>query len=278
MAVRYRCSASPRKADRWLDGPLAEKGGKGLFISELETALDHRRADLAVHSMKDVPADLPEPFALGCIGYRADPRDAVVSRSGARLSELAPGSVVGTSSVRRTAELLSLRPDLAVKPVRGNVDTRLAKLDNGDYDALLLACAGLERLGLAGRIAERLAVQDFVPSPGQGALGLECRSDDLRMRERLGALENPDERERVQAERAVASALGADCATPLGVHVAPAPDGGVRMDVHLLSVDATESIRLWDQGPNAPLLAEGMVRMLRERGADDLLQSGTPSA
>ncbi|MGD8418754.1 MAG: hydroxymethylbilane synthase, partial [Pseudomonadales bacterium] len=162
------------RGDQWLSSPLSEVGGKGLFIKELEEAMLDGRADVAVHSMKDVPAHLPDGFVLPLIGYRADVRDALVTRSEGGLDDLPEGAVVGSSSLRRQAMLLARRPDLRVRPVRGNVGTRLGKMDAGEYDALVLAAAGLDRLGLAGRISERLPVDVSLPAAGQGALGVEC--------------------------------------------------------------------------------------------------------
>ncbi|RMF00725.1 MAG: hydroxymethylbilane synthase, partial [Alphaproteobacteria bacterium] len=189
------------QGDRWLRSPLAEVGGKGLFIKELEEAMLDGRADVAVHSMKDVPAQLPDAFALPLIGYRADVRDALVTPSGLTLDELPAGAVIGSSSLRRQAMLLARRPDLVVRPVRGNVGTRLAKLDAGEFDGLLLACAGLERLGLAERICERLPVEWSLPAAGQGALGVECRADDEELRALLGSLQEDTVAGCVQAER-----------------------------------------------------------------------------
>ncbi|MEM1230354.1 MAG: hydroxymethylbilane synthase [Pseudomonadota bacterium] len=204
------------RGDEILDRSLAKIGGKGLFIKELETALADGTAQLAVHSMKDVPAQMPEGFALPVIGFRADVRDAFVSNSCDSLAALSQGARVGSSSLRRQAQLLALRPDLQVAPVRGNVETRLRKLDEGEFDAIMLASAGLDRLGLAQRVRERLDPRRCVPAVGQGALGIECRADDERTQALLEPLNSPVDSLCVAAERAVSEALGASCSTPLG--------------------------------------------------------------
>lgn len=204
------------RGDEILDRSLAKIGGKGLFIKELETALQDGLAQLAVHSMKDVPAQMPDGFALPVIGFRADVRDAFVSNRFERLEALPEGARVGSSSLRRQAQLLALRPDLKVSPVRGNVETRLRKLDDGEFDAIMLASAGLDRLGLGERIRERLPVSRCVPAVGQGALGIECLAGDALTQERLAPLNSPVDSLCVGAERALSDALGASCSTPLG--------------------------------------------------------------
>src|SRR6185436_11031859 len=191
------------KGDQILDRSLSKVGGKGLFVKELEVALEEGRADLAVHSLKDVPMDLPEGFELACVMEREDPRDAFVSNRYANLAELPQAAVVGTSSLRRVVLLRALRPDLRIEPLRGNLDTRLRKLDDGQYDAIVLASAGLKRLGLAARIRSVFAVDEMIPAAGQGALGIEIRSDQVALRERLAALSHRPTWLGAQAERAV---------------------------------------------------------------------------
>ncbi|NIW85577.1 MAG: hydroxymethylbilane synthase, partial [Gammaproteobacteria bacterium] len=213
------------RGDRWLSSPLAEVGGKGLFIKELEEALAAGRADLAVHSVKDVPAELPEGFAMPVIAYREDPRDVLVTRDGGILAGLPAGARVGSSSLRRRSQLLARRPDLLIEPIRGNVDTRLRKLDDGEYDALVLAAAGLARLGLAGRASEYLATEVCLPAAGQGALGIECRWGDDRVHALLEPLEDPRVAACVSAERTVSAVLGADCTAPLAAHATPIGEG-----------------------------------------------------
>ena len=203
------------RGDQILDRTLSKVGGKGLFVKELETALLDGRADLAVHSLKDVPVDLQAPFELCAVLERADPRDAFVSNTYATLAELPAGAVVGTSSLRREAQIRARHPQLAVKPLRGNLDTRLGKLDRGDYDAIVLAAAGLERLGLGGRIRSLLDPAVSLPAAGQGALGIEIRDDRDDMRAWLAPLVSAGTRACVLAERAVSRELGGSCQVPL---------------------------------------------------------------
>ena len=206
------------RGDQILDRTLAKVGGKGLFVKELETALEEGRAHLAVHSLKDVPMDLPAGFELAAVLEREDPRDAFVSVRYASLHELPHGAKVGTSSLRRVVQIGALRPDLDVQPLRGNLDTRLRKLDEGGYDAIVLAAAGLKRLGLAQRIACRFETEELLPCAGQGALGIEVRADANALRERLALLTHRPTWLAVQAERAVSRALGGSCSMPLAAH------------------------------------------------------------
>ncbi|MEW9571744.1 hydroxymethylbilane synthase [Rhodanobacter sp. Si-c] len=204
------------RGDEILDQPLATIGGKGLFLKELEVAMLEGRADLAVHSLKDVPAELEPGFALPAILPRADAADAFVSKDHADLAALPLGAKVGTSSLRRQAQLRALRPDLELLDLRGNVGTRLAKLDAGHYDAIVLACAGLERLGLAARIRSRLAAPDWLPAPGQAAIAVEARVDQPATLALLAVLDDADTRLEVSAERAMNQALGGSCTVPVG--------------------------------------------------------------
>lgn len=207
------------RGDQILDRALSKVGGKGLFVKELETALEEGRAHLAVHSLKDVPMDLPAGFELAAVMAREDPRDAFVSPRFASLDDLPQGARVGTSSLRRVVQLKARRPDLVIEPLRGNLDTRLRKLDEGQYDAIVLAAAGLKRLGLAGRIRAAFAVDAMIPCAGQGALGLEIRADAPgSLREALAALVDRPTLLAVTAERAVSRALGGSCSMPLAAH------------------------------------------------------------
>ena len=203
------------RGDKLLDAPLAKIGGKGLFVKELETALLESEADIAVHSMKDVPMDFPEGLGLYCICEREDPRDAFVSNTFESLEELPQGSVVGTSSLRRQAQLLAIRPDLEIRFLRGNVNTRLAKLDAGEYDAIILAAAGLIRLGFEARIRSRLTIEQSLPAGGQGAVGIECRSADHEIHALLEPLNHPATAVRVTAERALNKHLNGGCQVPI---------------------------------------------------------------
>jgi hydroxymethylbilane synthase len=207
------------QGDRIQDRSLAAIGGKGLFIKELEVAMEEMRADIAVHSMKDVPADLPDGLTIAAVLKRADPRDALVTASGiASLEDLPRGAVVGTSSLRRQAQLYALRPDLRIEAMRGNVDTRIRKLDAGGMDAIVLACAGLVRLGLEARITARLDPAVCLPAVTQGVIGIECRRSDARTLEWLRALEDPATRTVMEAERAFAAHLGGSCQSPIAAY------------------------------------------------------------
>lgn len=206
------------RGDQILDRTLSKVGGKGLFVKELEVALEEGRAHLAVHSLKDVPMELPEGFVLAAVLEREDPRDAFVSNRHANLAELPQGAKVGTSSLRRVVQLRALRPDLQVEPLRGNLDTRLRKLDEGQYDAIVLAAAGLKRLGLAPRIRALFDAAEMIPAAGQGALGIEIRADQPELREALAALSDPPTWFAVHAERAVSRALGGSCSMPLAAY------------------------------------------------------------
>lgn len=204
--------------DQILDRSLSKVGGKGLFVKELELALEDGRADLAVHSLKDVPMALPDGFELACVLAREDARDAFVSPRYASLKALPEGAVLGTSSLRRAALVRALRPDLRIEPLRGNLDTRLRKLDSGAYDAIVLASAGLKRLGLTSRIRQEFDVQEMLPAAGQGALGVEIRADRAELRELLLALADSEAWLRVTAERAVSRLMGGSCSMPLAAH------------------------------------------------------------
>ncbi len=206
------------QGDQILDRSLSKVGGKGLFVKELEVALEEGRADIAVHSLKDVPMDLPAGFELACVMEREDPRDAWVSAGYARLEDLPLGAVVGTSSLRRTVLLRALRPDLQIEPLRGNLDTRLRKLDEGQYAGIVLAAAGLKRLGLADRIRHIFETKEMLPAAGQGALGIEIRAGRDDLKALLAPLADTGSWLRVAAERAVSRAMGGSCSMPLAAH------------------------------------------------------------
>jgi hydroxymethylbilane synthase len=206
------------KGDQILDRSLSKVGGKGLFVKELETALEEGRADLAVHSLKDVPMELPEGFSLACVMEREDPRDALVCPRYESLQALPQGAVVGTSSLRRVVLLRALRPDLRIEPLRGNLDTRLRKLDEGGYDAIVLAAAGLKRLGLGPRIRQLFEPQQMLPPAGQGALAIEIRGERADVAQALVPLSHQATWLAVAAERAVSRALGGSCSMPLAAH------------------------------------------------------------
>ena len=260
------------EGDRILDRALNSAGGKGLFIKELEQGLAAGRADLAVHSMKDVPAELPAGFVLAAFCAAADPRDALVSAMAASIDALPPGARVGTASLRRGCQVLARRPDLMLVMTRGNVQTRLAKLDRGDCDALLLAAAGLDRLGLAERIAARLPVEVMLPAVTQGVLGLECRAGDDAVLALLAPLQEPDTALRVRAERAFAARLGGGCHTPLAAH-AVLEDAQLHLTGLVGSPDGRRVLRQSLSGPaEAPeALGLALAEQLIAQGAAELL-------
>jgi hydroxymethylbilane synthase len=224
-ALEVKLLGMTSRGDQLLDVPLAKVGGKGLFVKELETALLEGRADIAVHSMKDVPMEFPDGLGLGVICQREDPCDAFVSNRYTSLAGLPAGAVVGTSSLRRECQLRARRPDLQVKFLRGNVNTRLRKLDDGEYDAIILASAGLIRLGMAQRISQSIAVEDSLPAGGQGAVGIELRSDDQEVLELLQVLHHEPTALRVTAERALNQRLQGGCQVPIACYADHVADG-----------------------------------------------------
>ncbi len=218
LGHRVKLLGMTTMGDQILDRSLSKVGGKGLFVKELELALDDGSADIAVHSLKDVPMDLPEGFVLACVMEREDPRDAFVSNHYANLAALPQGATVGTSSLRRVVLLKALRPDLKIIPLRGNLDTRLRKLDEGQYDAIILAAAGLKRLGLVSRIRAVFEVTEMLPAAGQGALGIEIKANRLDLLAALAPLAHQPTWLSVSAERAVSRAMGGSCSMPLAAH------------------------------------------------------------
>ena len=260
------------RGDELLDRRLDSAGGKGLFVKELETAMAEGRADLAVHSIKDVPADLPPGFALAAISAREDPRDVLVSSKIKSLADLRQGVVIGTSSLRRSAQIAERHPGVEVRLLRGNVDTRLAKLDRGDYDAIVLAAAGLTRLGLEARITRRLEADEMLPAPGQGALGVECVAGRAEVAALLAPLGHAPTALCVRAERAVSRALGGSCALPLAAY-AELLAGGIRLRALVASTDGRRVVRCDLQGDAADPqgLGERAAGELRRQGADEIL-------
>lgn len=234
--------------DQVLDRTLAQVGGKGLFVKELEAALLENRADIAVHSMKDVPSVLPEPLMLCSMLERADPRDAFVSSQYTRFDDLPPNAQIGTASLRRQSQLLALRPDLRISPVRGNVETRLRKLDQGQYAAIVLASAGLTRLGLSARIAEYLDVERSVPAAGQGVVGIECRRDDTHVQALCAVLNHADSEHCVRAERAFATRLEGSCQSPIAAFATVQGDM-LQLTGLVAAPDGTQVIRQRSSGP-----------------------------
>jgi hydroxymethylbilane synthase len=258
--------------DQILNSPLARIGGKGLFVKELEQALDDGRADLAVHSMKDVPMNLPEGFALAAIGEREDPRDAFVSNDYADLEALPAGSIVGTSSLRRQSQLMARFPQLKIESLRGNLQTRLRKLDEGQYAAIILAAAGLKRLGLESRIRAYIAPEQSIPAVGQGALGIEIRAGRNDMMALLAPLNHPETAACVIAERAMSRALAGSCQVPLGAF-ASSENGKLSMRGFVASIDGRRMVRAEVSGPesNAEALGGELAHALIAQGADSIL-------
>jgi hydroxymethylbilane synthase len=261
------------QGDRIQDRSLAAIGGKGLFIKELEVALEEQRADIAVHSMKDLPGDLPAGLTIGAVLERADARDALLTASAGRLDDLPRGARVGTSSLRRQAQLLAARPDLKIEGLRGNVDTRLRRLDGGDMDAILLACAGLIRLGLESRITARLDPKTFLPAVAQGVIGIECRAADSRTLGLVTVLESQDTRIVMDAERAFAHRLGGSCQSPIAAY-ARLEGGSLLLDGLVAEPDGSRLVRDTVSGSIDDPAALG--RLLAERildaGAGPLLE------
>lgn len=262
------------QGDQLLGSPLSAVGGKGLFVKELEQAMLEGRADIAVHSMKDVPAQQPEGLCLSAFLAGEDPRDAFVSNRYGSLAELPQGAHVGTSSLRRQTQLRALRPDLAISPLRGNVGTRLRKLDEGGYDAILLAAAGLIRLGLHERIRESLDVDAFVPAIGQGIVGIECRTEDAATRAILDRLHDEPSTQRLTAERALNARLGGACQVPVAGHARIA-SGELHLKAVVGDPNGPQMVRDEIRGPvdQAAALGNALAERLLDAGARGILQS-----
>jgi hydroxymethylbilane synthase len=261
------------QGDRVQDRALAEVGGKGLFVKELEVAMQEDRADIAVHSMKDVPSELPAGFCIAAVLPRANPHDAFLSLRYASFEDLPDGARVGTSSPRRQAQLRHARPDLQLELLRGNVDTRLRRLEEGRLDAILLACAGLERLGLGARITQQLDLEISLPAVGQGVIGIECREDDPRSREALQTLHHEPSSVRLRAERAFAAELSGSCHSPIAAH-ATLEDPALVLHGFVGAPDGRETYRDLEHGTAADAEATGrrLARRMQAAGAGALLE------
>ena len=255
------------RGDELLDRRLDQAGGKGLFVKELENAIAEGRADLAVHSIKDVPAEMPPGFVLAAITAREDPRDVFISNKFRSLSQMPKGASLGTSSLRRAAQIVERFPHLEIRLLRGNVDTRLAKLERGEYDAIVLAAAGLKRLGLEQKATARLEPEEMLPAPGQGALGIECLAARADVRALLAPLADRATSACVRAERAVSRALGGSCTLPLAAFGEISP-GGLRLRALVASADGRRVVRCELEGDAAEPEALGL------RAADDLRRQG----
>jgi len=260
--------------DTILDVPLAAVGGKGLFVKEIEEALLAKEIDLAVHSMKDLPAEIPAPLLLAAVTRREDPRDVFISRSGVSFAELPTGATLGTTSLRRQSQMLARRSDLRCIPLRGNLDTRLKKLSDGVCDAIVLAAAGLRRMGWEGQVTEYLSTDLCLPAIGQGVLGLECRKDDHATRERIAFLNDLETACCVAAERTLLLRLNGGCQTPIAGYATRSGDQ-LTLTGLVANLDGTQVIRVSDTGPAAApeSLGVAVAERLLARGADAILQT-----
>lgn len=261
--------------DRLATAHLAEVGGKGLFVQEIDEALREGRVDLAVHSLKDLPAERPKGLVLAAFPRREDPRDVLVAATATRLESLSRGARVGTSSLRRSVQLLARRPDVVATPIRGNVDTRVRKLRGGEYDALVLAAAGLRRLGLLDGTVTALAPEEMLPAVGQGTLGVEAREDDPLILELAGTLTDAETRAATLAERAFLEAIGGTCTTPLAAY-ARLTEAGLRLDAFVATPDGARALRDGDVGdPDAPeALGQRLAARLLAAGAAAIIEAG----
>ncbi|MCY0896317.1 MAG: hydroxymethylbilane synthase [Alicyclobacillaceae bacterium] len=258
------------RGDEIVHVPLSEVGGKGLFVSEIEQLLLKGHADLAVHSMKDVPAELAEGLTIGCVPVREDPRDALLTRHGEQLRDLPMGGVVGTSSLRRAAQIHHLRPDLVIQPLRGNIDTRVKRLQQGDFDAIVLASAGLSRMGWSHLISERIDPHDVLPAIGQGALAIECVDEEGEVRAMLRELTHEPTLQCVQAERTLLKLLGGSCQVPIAGH-AEQVDAGIRLTGLVATTDGKTVCKATSVGGASAELGQAVARQLQEQGASDIL-------
>lgn len=260
--------------DKILDVPLAKVGGKGLFVKEIEEALLRNEIDLAVHSMKDVPSELPEPLHLAAIPKREDPRDALISRRGLHLADLPSGAKIGTSSLRRQAQLWAYRSDLDFAMLRGNLDTRLRKVAEGEFEAIILAAAGLRRMGWSDRITEYLSTEISLPAIGQGALGIECRREDPKVNEQIAFLNDPETACTVIAERALLIRLEGGCQVPIAGY-ATLSGGEITLEGRVATLDGGEVLRERQQAPisEAARLGTQVAESLLAKGADKILKT-----
>lgn len=268
------------RGDRVLDTPLARIGGKGLFLKELERALLDGEADLAVHSMKDVPAEMTPGLTIGAVLERASPLDAWLSVDGSDIDSLPAGSRVGTSSLRRQSQLLARRPDLRVESLRGNVNTRVEKLDGGHYEAIILATAGLQRLGLAGRITAELSVPEWLPAPAQGVIGLQCRAGDQHTAALIGGLDHRPTRQLTRAERHLSLRLGGSCQLPLAAFAQATGKGMITLYALVGSPDGRSILRCKaEAAADAPeAAAEQAADALLAQGADAIIRASVNRA
>ena len=261
------------QGDKILDKPLPEIGGKGVFTQELESELLSGAVHCAVHSLKDLPVDNPAGLMIGCIPARAEVRDALISANGYTIASLPSGASIGTSSLRRAAQILSLHPDIKTQSLRGNVDTRLRKALDGQYDAIILAGAGLTRLGLENHVTEWLSLDVMLPAPGQGALAIQCRADDTTTLELLSVLEDVSTRKAVTAERAFLQGLGGGCAVPVAAYAVISNQSSViSLTGLVISEDGRKAVKVTGQGTDALQLGDELAQQAIAQGADDILK------
>lgn len=263
------------QGDTILDKPLPEIGGKGLFTEELEAELLEGRVHCAVHSLKDLPVENPAGLSVGCVPVRADARDVLISARGHQLGSLPPAAIVGTSSLRRSSQILSARPDVSTASLRGNVDTRLRKAMEGSYDAIILAGAGLVRLGLEAHITQWLSLDVMLPAPGQGALGIQCRTEDQTTIELLAPLEDPSTRAAVSAERQFLQSLGGGCAVPVAAHASCTVEEGslsISMTGLVASTDGKQRVQVSGRGSDPLQLGDQLAQDAIRQGAKEILQ------
>ncbi len=262
------------KGDVILDVNLSKVGGKGLFVKEIEQLMLRKEIDLAVHSMKDMPAVLPDGLVVGCTPKRVDPRDVFISKDGSLLEQLQEGAVIGTSSLRRTAQLLSIRPDVQIKWIRGNVDTRLRKLQEEDYDGIILAAAGLKRLGLDKKVTmEYLPVEDYVPAVGQGCLAIECRENDKELIDALRLLHDEYTSKTVEAERVFLKGIEGGCQIPIGGYAILNEKNQIQLTALVASVDGKTMLKEVVVGESPIEVGEEAVKQLIAKGAKELIQA-----
>ncbi|TFE30686.1 hydroxymethylbilane synthase [Cohnella luojiensis] len=274
LAYTFEVKPIVTRGDRILDVTLSKVGGKGLFVKEIEEALLNSAIDLAIHSMKDMPFELPEGLIIGAVPQREDPRDCLISREGRSLSELPQGARIGTSSLRRAAQLHAYRPDLQIESIRGNIDTRLRKLEEEGFDAILLAAAGLHRMGWKDRITEYLSPEICLPAVGQGALAIECRGNDSDVFALLRLLNDPDTERTVAAERRLLGLLNGGCQVPIGAYAqlkTDDSDGTVVLNGMVSSPDGTRLLRETAAGSDPKEVGSAVAQALLSRGADNLL-------
>ena len=260
------------KGDRALDASLQKIGGKGLFTKELETAMLHDNADIAVHSMKDIPVEIPDEFCIAAMLKRESPFDSLISKKNHKLRELETNSIIGSSSLRRKAQILNIRPDLKIKDIRGNVDTRLDKLDGGEFDAIILARAAMERLGLSGRITETFSPKDMLPAAGQGVLGIECLADRRDLISLLDDLTDTESKQTTLAERSFNKELHATCQSPIGAY-AIIEDNKCKLEAIIATPDGSKIIResMICDIKETTNLGENLANHVKTLGANDIL-------